>query len=92
MTTKPSLLRTAQDHRAEGSGPPKILVENPDKCRAELFNDDQLLAYLRENQNAVEKIKKKQMGLEYFIETYQADLKYLDSVNRLPEEFKKDLE
>ncbi len=83
------LLQNAEYHRGIGGTPPDILVRNPGKCRAELFDDQQLLDYLRTEYGGILKFYRdpKDNTERMFAERFLLDLRYLDSVKRLPKEF-----
>jgi hypothetical protein len=90
------LSATSEDHAAIGSTPPKILLENPGKNKAELMSDSEILFWLDEN---IGQYKNFFSATESspFIESYlpslrselNATLEYLKTIDRLPDEYKE---
>ncbi|MDP1846133.1 MAG: hypothetical protein Q8L09_05370 [Candidatus Moranbacteria bacterium] len=90
-----ALAATFEEHSFFGT-PPDIQRGNPGKTLAELMNDDEILDLLRRSAEALAYMKKEapQRGpqwegvLERGIEQMKRDMRYLDKIGRLPEEFK----
>jgi hypothetical protein len=93
---KPSLEMTADDHRAIGSTPPKVLKDNPKKTLAETMADDALRAYVRKAISAAADMhayamsgNARAIALAKSLrdEILNRDVAYLRDIGRLPHEY-----
>lgn len=89
---------TAEDHKAIGSTPPKILIENPGKSLGGLMSDEEIISWLERSKGSIasfvgkspdpykEEQWKRLRGEN--IEEMKRTLKYLEQIERLPKDFK----
>lgn len=92
---KGPLHMTADDHIAIGSGPAKLLIDNPGKCRADFLDRDQLSKWLSEQRGSLDwEIESSEIPKTVkvnLLREHTADLKYLEMTGRLPDEYRKDI-
>ena len=86
---------TYEEHLFFGT-PPDIQRKNPGKTLAELMSDDEILDRLRKYVKAISTLKKEapKYGPQWVdvcdrqIEKMKIEMRYLEKIGRLPEEFK----
>ncbi len=86
---------TAEDHQIMGSAPLEKMAANPKKTMAELMDDEELLVFLRQQQEDIEKYSaeedQKSRAIQDFLRIKKRNLefsiKYLKEIGRLPKEF-----
>jgi hypothetical protein len=87
---------TAQDHKDLGSTPPKILKENPGKTIPDIYPNEKLEQDLQMWLNGWRKYVQPEYMNSASARSYSrmlskrilASIRYLRSINRLPEQFK----
>jgi hypothetical protein len=87
---------TSQDHKDLGSTPPDILKENPGKTKADVYSNEELEQVLQAWIDDRDKYTKPQYIDNTFTQSYLKvlrkkillSIKYLRSIDRLPEKFK----
>lgn len=88
---KPPLLETDADFRACGGTPEQLIGKYPGKCLAELLNEPGIFLYLYHQAQGMDRLLRtpevKNSTRIHFLENMLLDLRYLQSVNRLPTEF-----
>ena len=93
---KAGLAKSANDHRAIGSTPPSILLEDPDRTHASFLNDVELSAWMGDEVDGCRAVVDAAKAgnasakgqLRLLLDHYlRPDFEYLRSIGRLPPEF-----
>ena len=92
MNPKGKLGMTAKDHATIGSTPDPELAANPDKTKAELMSDAEIVKYLDTTVAFIKDMETKDSGFardaaREFRDTHAGDLAYLNRIGRLPEKY-----